>query len=95
MGKASLTNGRSSTAIFLAHVGAFLFVVLAAYWLRRIALQPDAILQVPVYLDPEVLVDALYGPLIYRMLTGYYPIDNSFTNQIRRVVFEGIIRGDK
>jgi AcrR family transcriptional regulator len=46
-------------------------------------------------LDPEVLVDALYGPLIYRMLTGYYPIDNSFTNQIRRVVFEGIIRGDK
>jgi len=45
MGKASLTNRRSSTAIFLAHVGAFLFVVLAAYWLRRIALQPDAILQ--------------------------------------------------
>jgi diguanylate cyclase (GGDEF)-like protein len=45
MGKASLTNGRSSTAIFLAHVGAFLFVVLAACWLRRIALQPDAILQ--------------------------------------------------
>src|SRR6266853_1376226 len=45
MGNASLTNGRSNTAIFLAHVGAFLFVVLAAYWLRRIALQPDAILQ--------------------------------------------------
>ena len=46
-------------------------------------------------LDPEVLVDALYGPLIYRMLTGYYPIDNSFINQTRRVVFEGIIRRDK
>jgi len=46
-------------------------------------------------LDPEVLVDALYGPLIYRMLTGYYPIDNSFTNQTRRVVFEGIIRREK
>jgi len=46
-------------------------------------------------LDPEVLVDALYGPLIYRMLTGYYPIDNSFINQIRRVVFEGILRRDK
>ena len=45
MGNASLTNGRSNTTIFLAHVGAFLFVVLAAYWLRRIALQPDAILQ--------------------------------------------------
>jgi AcrR family transcriptional regulator len=46
-------------------------------------------------LDPEVLVDALYGPLIYRMLTGYYPIDNNFINQTRRVVFEGIIRKDK
>src|ERR1700674_3304373 len=45
MGNASLNNGRSNTTIFLAHVGAFLFVVLAAYWLRRIALQPDAILQ--------------------------------------------------
>ncbi|HEX7696338.1 MAG TPA: GGDEF domain-containing protein [Candidatus Acidoferrum sp.] len=45
MGTASLTNGRSNTTIFLAHVGVFLFVVFAAYWLRRIALQPDAILQ--------------------------------------------------
>jgi diguanylate cyclase (GGDEF)-like protein len=45
MVSASVTNGRSNTTIFLAHVGAFLFVVLAAYWLRRIALQPDAILQ--------------------------------------------------
>src|SRR5438876_11835074 len=45
MVSASLTNGRSNTTIFLAHVGAFLFVVLAAYGLRRIALQPDAILQ--------------------------------------------------
>jgi diguanylate cyclase (GGDEF)-like protein len=45
MGEASHTNGRSNTTIFLAHVGAFLFVVFAAYWLRRITLQPDAILQ--------------------------------------------------
>jgi AcrR family transcriptional regulator len=46
-------------------------------------------------LDLETLVDALYGPLIYRMLTGYYPIDNKFVNQTRRVVFEGILRRDK
>jgi diguanylate cyclase (GGDEF)-like protein len=46
MGEAPLTHGRSNAKIFLAHFGAFLFVVLAAYWLRRIALQPDAILQV-------------------------------------------------
>src|SRR3989442_15019547 len=45
MGEAPLTQGRSNAKIFLAHFSAFLFVVLAAYWLRRIALQPDAILQ--------------------------------------------------
>src|SRR3979490_621051 len=45
MGEAPLTNGRSNTTIFLAHFGVFLFVVFAAYWLRRITLQPDAILQ--------------------------------------------------
>ena len=45
MGKAPLTNGRSNAAIFLAHFGVFLFVVLAASWLRHITLQPDAMLQ--------------------------------------------------
>src|SRR5437016_6947007 len=45
MGEAPLTHRRSSAKIFLAHVSAFLLVVLAAYWLRRIALQPDAMLQ--------------------------------------------------
>ena len=45
MRRATLINGRSNATIFLAHVGAFLFVVLAAYGLRRITLQPDAILQ--------------------------------------------------
>src|SRR5437879_12653284 len=45
MGEAPLTMRRSNTTIFLAHFAIFLFVVLAASWLRRIALQPDAILQ--------------------------------------------------
>ncbi len=45
MSEAPITNGRGSVRIFLAHFGAFLFVVLAAYWLRRFTLQPDAILQ--------------------------------------------------
>src|SRR3977135_337116 len=45
MGEAPATNGRSNTAIFLADFSVFLFVVLAASWLRRITLQPDAILQ--------------------------------------------------
>jgi diguanylate cyclase (GGDEF)-like protein len=38
-------NGRSRTAIFLAHAGGFLFVIVAALWLRRIVLEPDALLQ--------------------------------------------------
>jgi len=45
MGKSPLKNGRSNITIFLAHFSVFLFVVLAASWLRRISLQPDAILQ--------------------------------------------------
>jgi diguanylate cyclase (GGDEF)-like protein len=45
MGEAPLKNGRSNTTIFLAHFSVFLFIVFAAYWLRRITLQPDAILQ--------------------------------------------------
>src|SRR5882672_2591338 len=45
MAEAPLKHSRSRATIFLAHFGVFLFVVLAAYWLRRITLQPDAILQ--------------------------------------------------
>src|SRR6202521_722863 len=45
MGEAPFNNSRSNSTIFLAHFGAFLFVVFAAYWLRRLPLQPDAILQ--------------------------------------------------
>jgi len=45
MGQAPLTKRPSNTTIFLAHSAVFLFVVLAAYWLRRITLEPDAILQ--------------------------------------------------
>jgi diguanylate cyclase (GGDEF)-like protein len=45
MGEASLTSRRGNTKIFLAHFSVFLFVVLAAFWLRRITLEPDAILQ--------------------------------------------------
>jgi AcrR family transcriptional regulator len=43
-------------------------------------------------IDLEALVDILYGPLVYRMLTGYYPIDNKFIDEIKGVVFEGITR---
>jgi diguanylate cyclase (GGDEF)-like protein len=45
MREGPLTNSRSNTTIFLAHFAAFVFVILAAFWLRGIALQPDAMLQ--------------------------------------------------
>ena len=44
-GKAPYKNGLSATAILLSHLGGFLFLSLAAFWLRRIPLQPDALLQ--------------------------------------------------
>jgi diguanylate cyclase (GGDEF)-like protein len=45
MGKASTNWSRSPTIIFFSHVGGFLCVILAAYWLRRISLEPDTLLQ--------------------------------------------------
>jgi diguanylate cyclase (GGDEF)-like protein len=45
MGTTSLNNGRSHTTIFLSHVGAFLFLILIVFWLRRITVPPDALLQ--------------------------------------------------
>jgi diguanylate cyclase (GGDEF)-like protein len=45
MGEAPLTNGRSRATILLAHVGGFLFLILASYWLRLVSIPPDAILQ--------------------------------------------------
>src|SRR6266478_3343444 len=45
MGETSITNKRSTATIFLAHLGGFLFLILAASWLRRITLHPDPLLQ--------------------------------------------------
>jgi diguanylate cyclase (GGDEF)-like protein len=45
MGQTSLSRARTGTTVFLSHVGVFLLVILAAYWLRRITVPPDALLQ--------------------------------------------------
>lgn len=45
MGQTSLSRERTTTTIFLSHVAVFLLVLLAAYWLRRILIPPDALLQ--------------------------------------------------
>jgi diguanylate cyclase (GGDEF)-like protein len=38
-------NGRTPRIVFLSHLGGFLFLLFAAYWLRRIPLEPDPLLQ--------------------------------------------------
>jgi len=45
MGQSSPSNARTRATIFLSHVAAFLLVVLAAFWLRHINLEPDPLLQ--------------------------------------------------
>jgi diguanylate cyclase (GGDEF)-like protein len=45
MGQTSLSHARTRTAILVSHVGAFVLIILAAYWLRRISIPPDALLQ--------------------------------------------------
>ena len=45
MGQTSLSHARTRTTIFLSHVGVFLLVILAAYWLRSLSIPPDALLQ--------------------------------------------------
>ena len=45
MGQTFPSNGRTRATIFLSHVAAFLFLILAAFWLRRIDIEPDPLLQ--------------------------------------------------
>src|SRR5229473_4397574 len=44
MVEAPLKHSHSRTAVFLSHAAGFLFVVAAAYWLRRISIEPDPLL---------------------------------------------------
>lgn len=45
MGQTTLSHARTRTTIFLSHVAAFLFVILAAYWLRSLTVPADNLLQ--------------------------------------------------
>jgi diguanylate cyclase (GGDEF)-like protein len=45
MGETPSTSGRKATTFYLAHFAGFLVIFLIATWLRRVPLQPDAILQ--------------------------------------------------
>jgi diguanylate cyclase (GGDEF)-like protein len=44
MVEAPLQQSHSRTAVVLSHAAGFLFVVVAAYWLRRISIEPDPLL---------------------------------------------------
>jgi hypothetical protein len=45
MGEPTINNRRSPGIVFFAHMGGFLFLLLAAYWLRRISVEPNTLLQ--------------------------------------------------
>src|SRR2546426_11195565 len=45
MGQSSLKHRHTRTTVFLSHVAAFLLLILAAYWLRRITIPSDPLLQ--------------------------------------------------
>ena len=45
MRETTITIRRSPSIVFFAHIGGFLFLLLAAYWLRRISVEPDTLLQ--------------------------------------------------
>ncbi|MUZ65641.1 TetR family transcriptional regulator [Agrobacterium vitis] len=45
-------------------------------------------------LDLDTLVDAVYGPIFYRMLTGYAAIDDRFIEDVLDMAFRGISVND-
>jgi AcrR family transcriptional regulator len=40
--------------------------------------------------DPEIAMDSLYGPLIFRLMSGHGPLSQSVTRQIARNAFWGV-----
>lgn len=41
-------------------------------------------------LDVEVAIDALYGPIYYRLLVGHLPLEKSFVNELADYVMSGL-----
>lgn len=46
-------------------------------------------------LDLDVAVDALYGPIFHRMLSGHAPLNDQFVDRLIDAVIEGISSGNK
>jgi AcrR family transcriptional regulator len=42
-------------------------------------------------LDPDLALDALYGPIIFRFLVKHQPLDSVFTDRLCDSVFEGLL----
>ncbi len=41
-------------------------------------------------IDPELLVDALYGPIYFRLLAGHAPLTPSFADSLTELVMSGL-----
>ncbi|KHK02435.1 TetR/AcrR family transcriptional regulator [Desulfovibrio sp. TomC] len=42
--------------------------------------------------DPDLMADALYGPIFHRMLLRHRPLDDAFVQQLAALVFAGLTR---
>ena len=47
--------------------------------------------ELPSHLDPNMLLDALYGPLYFRMLVGHGPLSAAFVNHVCDAVMGGLL----
>jgi len=41
-------------------------------------------------IDPEVLLDALYGPIYFRLLAGHAPLTRAFADELAELVLSGL-----
>lgn len=49
--------------------------------------------EIPEGSDPELIMDALYGPLYHRYLNGHLPLDGSFARAVARLVAAAALDG--
>ena len=40
--------------------------------------------------DPELLLDALYGPIYFRLLGGHAPLNTRFADELAELVLSGL-----
>ena len=92
------TEGRTiATLIGGAQMDAELAEAFRSRWLtarreeaRQIIKRGKARGEIRADIDPEVLLDALYGPLYFRLLIGHAPLTPGYANKLVSLVMSGL-----